>query len=201
MVERIGTAAHSAGAGPVMTTSRVSRVAKRAALVVVSFLLAQEIGLRIRNPFPFLVRRRPYRAAGAPDLHDFPPGCDQARSGHARHEEFAGVSRSGAPARLVAPVHLADDRRQHHGVFVPLGRQDLDRSAGRRVSAVRPDVWINNAGFEGHSTFGHIVLLREFVMTMHPTMALFLTSNDGARLVGDIVFSQLRPWLEPGTRS
>ena len=34
----------------------MARVAKRAALVIVSFLVALEIGLRIHNPFPFRVR-------------------------------------------------------------------------------------------------------------------------------------------------
>jgi len=40
-------------------------------------------------------------------------------------------------------------------------------------------VWVNNAGFEGHSTFGHIILLRDYVTGLRPNVCLFLVgSND-----------------------
>jgi lysophospholipase L1-like esterase len=40
-------------------------------------------------------------------------------------------------------------------------------------------VWVNNAGLDGHSTFGHEILLNDHVKKMHPDMILFLTGfND-----------------------
>jgi hypothetical protein len=77
----------------------------RAALVIVSFLLALEIGSRIRNPFPFRVRG--------------------------------------------------------------------DHIVLRRTRPTRFPTWVRSSSIR----------------------------SDGARLVGDIVFSQLQPWLVPGTRS
>ena len=35
-------------------------------------------------------------------------------------------------------------------------------------------LWLNNAGLDGHSTFGHMILLRDYVVELKPTIALFL---------------------------
>lgn len=50
------------------------------------------------------------------------------------------------------------------------------------LAKIRPDVWVNNAGLDGHSTFGHLVLLRSVLVRLRPKMALFLTGiNDVGR--------------------
>ena len=46
-------------------------------------------------------------------------------------------------------------------------------------------VWLDNAGFDGHSTFGHLILLQQVVMELKPDCALFLVGiNDVGR--GDL---------------
>jgi len=40
-------------------------------------------------------------------------------------------------------------------------------------------IWLNNAGIDGHSTFGHLLLLDEYILKLKPNYALFLTGiND-----------------------
>jgi lysophospholipase L1-like esterase len=47
------------------------------------------------------------------------------------------------------------------------------------LAKVRRDVWVNNAGLAGHSTIGHLALLEEYVIPLHPRVVLFLTGiND-----------------------
>lgn len=42
-----------------------------------------------------------------------------------------------------------------------------------------PNLWINNAGIDGHSTFGHLHLLKEYVLKLKPKYILLLTGvND-----------------------
>jgi lysophospholipase L1-like esterase len=42
-----------------------------------------------------------------------------------------------------------------------------------------PDLWINNAGIDGHSTFGHLLLLKEYILKLKPKYVLLLTGvND-----------------------
>jgi len=40
-------------------------------------------------------------------------------------------------------------------------------------------LWMNNAGFDGHSTFGHIVLMEDYIVKLKPDIVLFLVgAND-----------------------
>lgn len=65
--------------------------------------------------------------------------------------------------------------------FLSDGRTWTDQLA-RRVAVVRGDAWVNNAGLDGQSTFGHAVLLRQLVGALHPSIALFLIgTNDVER--------------------
>lgn len=46
----------------------------------------------------------------------------------------------------------------------------------------QPDTWVNNAGLNGHSTFGHKILLRDHVAKLKPKKVIFLTGiNDISR--------------------
>ncbi len=37
-----------------------------------------------------------------------------------------------------------------------------------------PKIWLNNAGFSGYSTFGHLILLKDYLLKMHPKVIIFL---------------------------
>lgn len=51
----------------------------------------------------------------------------------------------------------------------------------RRLSPIVPNFWINNAGLDGHSTFGHEVLMRDYIVKLKPDYVLFLVGiNDVA---------------------
>ncbi|MFK7946393.1 MAG: SGNH/GDSL hydrolase family protein [Saprospiraceae bacterium] len=51
----------------------------------------------------------------------------------------------------------------------------------RQLKNTIPDFWINNAGLDGHSTFGHDVLVRDYIVKLKPDYALFLVGiNDVA---------------------
>jgi lysophospholipase L1-like esterase len=44
------------------------------------------------------------------------------------------------------------------------------------------DLWVNNAGLDGHSTYGHLVLLEDQIVKLHPKVAIFLIgANDVGR--------------------
>ena len=63
-------------------------------------------------------------------------------------------------------------------LFLSDGRSWTD-ALTRRLEPSFPDIWVNNAGIDGHTTFGHLVLLRSFVTKMRPKVAVFLIgAND-----------------------
>ena len=80
-------------------------------------------------------------------------------------------------------------------LFLSDGKTWTDELA-RRITAVRRDAWVNNAGLDGQSTFGHVVLLREYVAQMHPTLGLFLIGANDVGLGDPTGFDAA---LAPGT--
>jgi lysophospholipase L1-like esterase len=50
---------------------------------------------------------------------------------------------------------------------------------GRSLSGSFRNCWLNNAGLDGHSTYGHIVLLNDHIKMLRPSVVLFLVGiND-----------------------
>ncbi len=70
------------------------------------------------------------------------------------------------------------------------------------ISAVFSDVWVNNAGLDGHSTYGHLALLSQHIAALKPDVIVYLVGlNDFSldRATGaDAGFAGNRPvtWLQ-----
>jgi lysophospholipase L1-like esterase len=65
-------------------------------------------------------------------------------------------------------------------LFLSDGKTWTDELA-RRLGERFPDVWANNAGIDGHTTYGHLVLLQQVVVRLRPKVAVFLIgANDVA---------------------
>lgn len=53
---------------------------------------------------------------------------------------------------------------------------------GARLDKTFRDVWVNNAGIDGNSTYGHVVLMEDDIAKLHPKVVLFLIgANDVGR--------------------
>ncbi|HWS48739.1 MAG TPA: SGNH/GDSL hydrolase family protein [Candidatus Methanoperedens sp.] len=50
-----------------------------------------------------------------------------------------------------------------------------------------PDIWINNAGIDGHSTYGHIELMRQYVGKLRPDYVLFLVGINDMAVEGESI--------------
>ncbi len=50
---------------------------------------------------------------------------------------------------------------------------------GEELKDSIPNLWVNNAGIDGHSTFGHLLLMKEYISKLKPKYVLLLTGvND-----------------------
>ena len=50
---------------------------------------------------------------------------------------------------------------------------------GEELKDSIPNLWLNNAGLDGHSTFGHLLLMKEYIIKLKPKYVLLLTGvND-----------------------
>lgn len=53
---------------------------------------------------------------------------------------------------------------------------------GNNLKKSNENIWINNAGFDGHSTFGHNILLKDYLIDIKPDFILYLAGcNDVGR--------------------
>ncbi len=66
---------------------------------------------------------------------------------------------------------------------------------GKEMEQSFNPVWINNAGLDGHSTRGHIVLLEDFILALHPKVALFLVGAN------DVASSSMAEWDAENVKS
>lgn len=63
-------------------------------------------------------------------------------------------------------------------LFLSDGKTWTDAMA-RELAGRFPGIWVNNAGIDGQTTYGHLVLLRSFVTRLRPKVAVFLVgAND-----------------------
>lgn len=51
-------------------------------------------------------------------------------------------------------------------------------------------LWFNNAGLDGHSTFGHIVLMEDYVIKIRPKIVLFLVGANDIGLETQRIYDQ-----------
>jgi len=123
------------------------------------------------------------RAAASGPLGDQEPDDSGAGKHHRARENSLGFRGPELPADL-------DDRLSILTVggsttecfYVSEGKTWSDLLA-RRLEGRLDRVWLNNAGLDGHSSFGHRVLLSsEAVVRLHPKVVVFLVGcNDVAR--------------------
>jgi len=141
-------------------------------LIVV--VLGLEIALRLYNPLPFRVRghhlvlpaHRSYTFdnRGAPKLDPITVHTKNALG-------FRGPDPQSDFGDRLTIVTVGGSTTEC--LFLSDGKTWTD-ALGRRLAARAPTVWVNNAGFDGQSTFGHLVLLREVIVPLRPKIAVFL---------------------------
>ena len=69
--------------------------------------------------------------------------------------------------------------------------------AGDFLSPSFDRFWINNAGLDGHSTFGHLFLLEQIVVPMRSKLALFLVGINDVGRVDATGREMATPWSKP----
>lgn len=62
---------------------------------------------------------------------------------------------------------------------------------GKYLQSYSGNIWINNAGFDGHSTFGHQVLLNDYLKKLKPKVIMFLTGVNDIENEGPSYFDKL----------
>lgn len=176
-----------AGSVAVIGAPIISSIVRRLQILAVQFgigLLALEVCLRLYNPLPFRVRGDrivlPVRHASAFDNRDAPK-LDPVTFITRNSIGFRGPDPPRDFTRRLTILTIGGSTTEC--LFLSDGKTWTDELARRLASSI-PDVWVNNAGLDGQSTFGHLVLLRDFVVELRPKVALFLVGINDLALDG-----------------
>jgi lysophospholipase L1-like esterase len=65
--------------------------------------------------------------------------------------------------------------------------KDWPQVLGVRLASSFAGVWVNNAGLDGHSTYGHLLLVQQRIARLRPRVVLFLVG------INDLGRTQMRP--------
>jgi hypothetical protein len=57
---------------------------------------------------------------------------------------------------------------------------------GRNLADTFPNCWLNNAGMDGHSTYGNLIMLNDYVKKLRPSVVVFLTGINDVETTGPL---------------
>jgi lysophospholipase L1-like esterase len=141
-----------------------------------------ELALRVRHPFGFRMRGNTL-VLPAHKVYDI-RADRQSRSdqldAHVIHTKSSLGFRGPEPPEDFADwlTLVAVGGSTTEGFYLSDGRTWPERLALRLRPEVRK-VWVNNAGLDGHSTFGHLLLTHQALVRLHPKVILYLVGvND-----------------------
>jgi len=142
-------------------------------------VLLLEALLRVYNPLPFRLRGDDIvlPAGFRYTLHNPPgPKLDPVTNHTKNRLGFRGPDR---PADFKARLSIVSVGGSTTECFLLSDGKTWTDVMAAELAKGHPNLWVNNAGFDGHSTFGHLVLLRSVLAELKPTVVLFLAGvND-----------------------
>src|SRR5262249_42824454 len=155
-------------------------------------------GLRLYNPLPFRVHGDRI-VLPANQAYTFDNRSAHKLDPITHHTKNSIGFRGPEPPRDLANRHtiLTIGGSTTECLFLSAGRTGTDGLA-RELATRWPDIWINNAGLDGQSTYGHLVLVRDFVVNLRPKVAVFLVGTNDVGLDRSTTFDAS---LEPARRS
>ena len=140
-------------------------------------LAGAELVLRARNPFGFRMRGNTLvlPANKVYDIRADAKSRSDQIDAHVVHTKNSLGFRGPEPPRDFADwlTIVAVGGSTTECFYLSDGRTWPERVAARLQPELRK-VWLDNAGLDGHSTFGHLLLTRQALVPLHPKVTLYL---------------------------
>jgi len=154
--------------------SRLKRAIFITATVLVAPAVAAEVLLRLHNPLQSRVRGNRIVLLANRDYtirNTTIPRLPPIISAHVNALGFRGPEPPTPFEDALTLVAIGGSTTQ--SFFISDGLTWPDR-LDARLKREFPTAWVANAGLDGHSTYGHLVLLDDYIVPLRPKVALFL---------------------------
>lgn len=143
--------------------------------VLLVILIALEIILHFYNPFHFRIKGDRLLLPVNEQLiihNTINPRLDSIIINNRNSLGFRGPEKPAPFNRFLSVVAVGGSTTECH--FLSDNRT-WPWLMGERLRPAFPDIWVNNAGLDGQSSFGHGVLLNDYLVKLRPRVILFLT--------------------------
>lgn len=159
---------------------RADPIRFKVALIVLGMgvaLLIAEIVLRYHNPFGFRMRgntivlpaNQTY-AIEDPNLQVF----DKLDKRVTHTKNSLGFRGAEPPPDFAAQLTVLTVGGSTTECFYLSDHQAWPALLEGRLKPTFPKLWLNNAGLDGHSSFGHLILVNDYLTQLRPKVALFM---------------------------
>lgn len=156
-----------------------------ASLALIGALIAIELFLRIFQPFGFRLRgEKIVLPTNVSFTHKTQPTdkLDPLVTVHKNELGFRGPNPPNYFQSYLTLVAVGGSTTE--SIVISEGKTWPD-VLGQKLAHNFHKVWVNNAGLDGHSTFGHLLLLENYLKSLKPKYTLFLVgANDLALFEG-----------------
>ncbi len=150
--------------------------------LVIVVALVLEIVLRIYNPFPTGIKgdKIVLRINTRYEIENNDIPVLEKRIIHSKNSMgFRGPEMPGDRENWITLFAVGGSTTEC--TYLNDGKTWTDRLQ-RRIDSSLNNVWFNNAGLAGHSTFGHIILMNDYLVKLKPSMILMMAGvNDMGR--------------------
>jgi lysophospholipase L1-like esterase len=150
----------------------MKRIIKWTLYIIITLFVCVEIALQIYNPFSSRVKNGqvilPKNTVYEMDLPEI-PGLDR----HLKHSKnslgFRGDELTDSNALKI--ICMGGSTTE---CFYLNDGKDWPAMLGTRLKKDNPDIWLNNAGMDGHSSFGNLQMLKQYVLKLKPDYILLM---------------------------
>ena len=156
------------------------RVAIVATQLALGILVAEAL-LHVWNPIPFRVKGN-HIVLRRHDTNEFRnPGSGKLDAHVRYHTNALGFRGPEAPRDLVDRLSVLTVGGSTTGCFLLNDGDTWPDHLAAQLGPAFPRLWLNNAGLDGQSTYGHLTLMRDYVVHIRPKVVIFLIGiNDVA---------------------
>ncbi|MBW1711979.1 MAG: SGNH/GDSL hydrolase family protein [Deltaproteobacteria bacterium] len=152
-------------------------------------LILAEVVLRLYNPFGFRVKGDniilPVGMKYVIENKEAYPGLDE-RIVHTKNS--LGFRGPEPPPDLDGYLSILTVGGSTTECFYLSDGKTWPARLGRKLEESLGRVWLNNAGLDGHSTYGHLVLMADYLVGLRPKVVVFLVG------VNEIGLDKPCPW-------
>jgi lysophospholipase L1-like esterase len=138
-------------------------------------LIIAELILQIHNPFPSRIRGNEILLKANLSktiILDPPvPGLDTTFIHSVNELGFRGESWPKDPSKKTTMIVVGGSTTE---CSMQADEKTWPAKMNQRLKKHIPNLWVNNAGLDGCSTYGHIILMHDYIIDLQPDYALFL---------------------------